>query len=711
MRQRSSPSCASSRGPPASRPSTRSCSTAPGPTRARTSARASSNELKQAFGERRGGRPHRRRRARPCPAAPARGRPPGPRRRPHAADPRHLRPARRQRRGQAPGRARAARVQPAAHARDVEAPRAPGRRRRHARPGRDASSRRIAGSPAAAISVLKRRLGGLSRAARHAPEVAAPLADAHRRARRLHERRQVDAPERAHRRASVRRGPPVRDARPDDALVRRTTGAAISSPTRSASSAGCRTSSSRGSRPRSRRRSSPTSCSTSPTPPCPRNGCDEMIASVDAVLAEIGADELPVELVLNKIDAVDSLTRRRLANRYPGALQISAATGAGPRRAPRADRRTLRRPLRRRRAARPVREGRQARRALRARARRSSSARTVPTACSSAPACPSTSSAASRRSSSPRPGAAAPARRPVIELPSGRLQTDAVLPRARLSGRRRPRSCLLRARRDRPRRARGRRHRHRRRDSAGHAGLVVPRSGLAARHGIGIVNAPGLVDSGYRGELRVVARQHGPQRERSRSSRACGSHSSSSSRSRLAEPVDVDELPETERGAAGFGSSGCVTGEPRIRVSAVLRWRDSVLLCRHEKGDKGYWLLPGGGVHCGREPGAGTAPRAVTRRSGSRGEHPLRGPGRPRRLDRTRRSFARKHVVHIIFAGDLTGRSLEQVTSAGRRRPRPPAVQRSTSSTRSCSTRRSSAFSSAGSPATRSSTSGALWAR
>jgi len=39
---------------------------------------------------------------------------------------------------------------------------------------------------------------------------------------------------------------------------------------------------------------------------------------------------------------------------------------------------------------------------------------------------------------------------------------------------------------------------------AGHAALVVPRSGLAASHGIGVVNAPGLVDSGYRGEIRVV---------------------------------------------------------------------------------------------------------------------------------------------------------------------------------------------------------------
>jgi GTP-binding protein HflX len=55
----------------------------------------------------------------------------------------------------------------------------------------------------------------------------------------------------------------------------------------------------------------------------------EMIAAVDAVLHEIGADELPVELVLNKIDAVDGLTRRRIGNTFPGALQVSARTGEG----------------------------------------------------------------------------------------------------------------------------------------------------------------------------------------------------------------------------------------------------------------------------------------------------------------------------------------------------------------------------------------------
>jgi GTP-binding protein HflX len=56
---------------------------------------------------------------------------------------------------------------------------------------------------------------------------------------------------------------------------------------------------------------------------------DETIAAVEAVLNEIGAAELPLELVLNKIDQVDSLRRRRLANRFPGALQISARDGEG----------------------------------------------------------------------------------------------------------------------------------------------------------------------------------------------------------------------------------------------------------------------------------------------------------------------------------------------------------------------------------------------
>jgi GTP-binding protein HflX len=56
---------------------------------------------------------------------------------------------------------------------------------------------------------------------------------------------------------------------------------------------------------------------------------DEQLRAVTAVLDEIGALELPVELVLNKIDAIDALHRRRLANRFPDAAQVSARTGEG----------------------------------------------------------------------------------------------------------------------------------------------------------------------------------------------------------------------------------------------------------------------------------------------------------------------------------------------------------------------------------------------
>jgi dUTP pyrophosphatase len=89
----------------------------------------------------------------------------------------------------------------------------------------------------------------------------------------------------------------------------------------------------------------------------------------------------------------------------------------------------------------------------------------------------------------------------------------------------------------------------------GHAGLVTPRSGLAAEHGITIVNTPGVVDSGYRGELRVIL------------------HNTDRQASFVVEPGmriaqllvvavpeaalrEVEELPASERGTGGFGSSG-----------------------------------------------------------------------------------------------------------------------------------------------------------
>ena len=61
----------------------------------------------------------------------------------------------------------------------------------------------------------------------------------------------------------------------------------------------------------------------------PDERLDEFIQAVESVLREIGASELPVELVLNKIDQVDPLRRRRLANRFPASIQVSAETGEG----------------------------------------------------------------------------------------------------------------------------------------------------------------------------------------------------------------------------------------------------------------------------------------------------------------------------------------------------------------------------------------------
>jgi len=89
----------------------------------------------------------------------------------------------------------------------------------------------------------------------------------------------------------------------------------------------------------------------------------------------------------------------------------------------------------------------------------------------------------------------------------------------------------------------------------GYAGYVQPRSGLALRQGLGLINSPGLIDSGYRGEIKVVAINLDPENvihiERG---------------DRIAqlvvlpipsvELVDVEELSETQRGPGGFGSTG-----------------------------------------------------------------------------------------------------------------------------------------------------------
>jgi dUTP pyrophosphatase len=89
----------------------------------------------------------------------------------------------------------------------------------------------------------------------------------------------------------------------------------------------------------------------------------------------------------------------------------------------------------------------------------------------------------------------------------------------------------------------------------GHAGLVLPRSGLARDHGIGLVNSPGLIDSGYRGELRVLLLNTDPA-ETFRVEAGDRIAQLVLVPIAIAAPVEVDSLAESLRGAGGFGSSG-----------------------------------------------------------------------------------------------------------------------------------------------------------
>jgi dUTP pyrophosphatase len=89
----------------------------------------------------------------------------------------------------------------------------------------------------------------------------------------------------------------------------------------------------------------------------------------------------------------------------------------------------------------------------------------------------------------------------------------------------------------------------------GQAGLVLPRSGLAARHGISLVNAPGLIDSCYRGELRVLLLNTDRQ---AAFELAAGDRIAQLVLIRVEspDPVETGALGSSERGAGGFGSSG-----------------------------------------------------------------------------------------------------------------------------------------------------------
>ncbi len=88
----------------------------------------------------------------------------------------------------------------------------------------------------------------------------------------------------------------------------------------------------------------------------------------------------------------------------------------------------------------------------------------------------------------------------------------------------------------------------------GYAGFVLPRSGLAIKLGVTVSNAPGLIDSGYRGELRVGLTNHGDEPFEVR----IGDRIAQLVIMAVEEPefVDVETLDDTHRGAGGFGSTG-----------------------------------------------------------------------------------------------------------------------------------------------------------
>ena len=89
----------------------------------------------------------------------------------------------------------------------------------------------------------------------------------------------------------------------------------------------------------------------------------------------------------------------------------------------------------------------------------------------------------------------------------------------------------------------------------GHAGLVLPRSGLAREHGIALVNSPGLIDAGYRGEIRVLLLNTDPA-ETVRIEAGARIAQLLVTPVVIADPVEATELSDSARGDGGFGSSG-----------------------------------------------------------------------------------------------------------------------------------------------------------
>ena len=100
--------------------------------------------------------------------------------------------------------------------------------------------------------------------------------------------------------------------------------------------------------------------------------------------------------------------------------------------------------------------------------------------------------------------------------------------------------------------------------------------------------------------------------------------------------------------------------EPRLRVAALLRWQNRILLCRQEKPGREYWLLPGGGVD-GGETLVGALRRELGEELGLRDQFPFEGPIAVAESIAPAWQPGDRHIVHVVFGADLSHRSLEDV--------------------------------------------------